>query len=530
MVKSMTLEAKIGQLLMFGFSDTKVTPFIKRFITEHNLGGVIHFARNVSNVQQLAELNRELQELTKDSPSGAGLFIATDQEGGTVARLTNGVAVAPSAMALGACGSEEYTEKVCQVSGQELRATGVNMNLAPVVDVNSNPENPVIGVRSFGEDPHTVAALGAAAIRGYQKNVAAVAKHFPGHGDTNLDSHHDLPVIAHDRGRLERVELLPFRAAIEEGVAAIMTAHVVFPAIEPVEGLPATLSYQVLTKLLREELGFDGLIMTDCMEMMAIKGTFGTVEAAVMTIEAGADLVLISHTEELQQQAFDALVAAVKSGRISEQRIDESVERVMKAKERFRLLDSSPEEVDLGVVGSSEHMQVMRDAIRNSITLVKDVPFSLPLGNERVLVVEFNASAATLAEDVLVDMGNLAKALTNNGLPQMENIVVNLTVSPQEEEAVLARAQACNKVVVATGDAHLNPSQLKLVQSLISQHDRVIAVGTRTPYELQAFPNIPTYVAAYGSRPLVWEEVAQILLGRYSATGRLPVSIPGLNQ
>jgi beta-N-acetylhexosaminidase len=515
MGKSISIEAKIGQLLMFGFDGTQVTPFLRRFITEYNLGGVIHFSRNISGLQQLKNLNCELQELTEESPSGTPLFIAADQEGGTIARVTKGVAVAPSAMALGATKSEILTEDVCTVSAVELRATGINMNLAPVLDVNNNPDNPVIGVRSFGEDPRDVAHLGAAAIRGYQRYVAAVAKHFPGHGDTSLDSHHELPVISHDRKRLDLVELVPFRKAIDTRVTGIMTSHVVFPAIEPMEGLPATLSHEVLTKLLRHELGFEGLIMTDCMEMRAITDTFGTVDAAVMTILAGADIVIISHTEKLQKQAFDALVAAVKSGRISEDRIDESVARVIKAKERCHLMSASPEPPALSVVGSKEHVEVMREAIRRSITVVKDRPAesNLPLGNERVLVIEFQTSASNRAEDVLLGMETLANALRRNGLAQMDGMTVGIGVSKEKHQDVLERAREYDKIVVATSDAHRNLGQAKLVQDLIKEHDKIIAVGTRTPYELKVFPEIPTYIAAYGSRPLVWDEISRLLLG-----------------
>ena len=530
MSKAMSLEAKIGQLLMFGFRGTKVTPFIRRFITENNLGGIIHFSRNISDVEQLVRLNSDLQRLAKESPGEAGLFIAVDQEGGTIARLTKEVVVAPSAMALGATKSESITEEVCAVSGLELRATGINMNLAPVVDVNNNPENPVIGVRSFGEDPRTVAKLGAAAICGYQRHVAAVAKHFPGHGDTAVDSHHELPVVSHNRSRLEAVELVPFRAAIATDVAAVMTSHVVFPAIEPSEKVPATLSERVLTKLLRQELGFEGLVMTDCMEMKAITESYGTVEAAVMTIEAGADMVVISHSEDLQQEAYNALIAAVKSGRISEERIDASVARVMKIKKRFNLVGRWPADFDASILGTAEHVQVMREAIRSSITLVKDpVESNLPLGHERVLVIEFQENATTGAEDILVDMGSLGRALKNQGLAHLEAVTVGTSLSGDEQRAVVAKALEFEKVVIVTADAHRNLEQAELVQALQKEHENVLAIGIRTPYELQAFPNIPTYIAAYGSRPLVWEEVSQVLLGRYEAQGTLPVTIPGVS-
>ena len=514
----LSLEAKIGQLLMFGFTGTSVSPHMKEYIVKHNLGGIIHFSRNVENPRQLAELNEEFQDLAKLSPSGSELLITIDQEGGTVARITTGVTVLPSAMALGAADSEELTEKACGVAGLELRAMGINMNLAPVVDVNNNPLNPVIGVRSFGEDPERVAKLGAAAIRGYQKHVAAVAKHFPGHGDTDLDSHLALPVIPHDRQRLDKVELRPFKEAIAQGVAAIMTAHVVFPAIETTPGLPSTLSYQVLTKLLREEMGFDGLVMTDCMEMAAVKDTYGIVEASIMAIEAGADIVLVSHTEKLQNDAFEALVAAVRSGRITEERIDESLARIQKAKEAL-----NQEQPELAVVGSLGHIEVIRDAIRQSLTLVRSKD-NLPLQGERVLVVEPLRQATNIAEDVLMDMGTLTLSLRANGLDSVADCSVEMGVSAEDHSKVLSQAQAYDKVVVVTADAHRHPGQARLVHELVQGGGDIIVVGSGTPYELAELPADITYLASYGSRPLVWDEVAKVLLGKERASGKLPVS------
>ena len=516
----LSLEAKIAQLFMFGFSGTKVTPFIKEFILEHNLGGIIHFSRNIENPKQLAILNQELQNLAEQSPYGSDLLIAIDQEGGTVARLTDGVAVAPSAMALGAIQNGTNTETVCAISGYELAATGVNMNFAPVVDVNSNPLNPVIGVRSFGENAQNVAKLGAAAIRGYQKHVAAVVKHFPGHGDTELDSHLALPVVQHGRERLAEVEFLPFKEAIAEGVMGIMTAHVAFPAIEPTIGLPSTLSYQVLTKLLRKEMGFGGLVITDCMEMAAITETYGTAEAAVMAIEAGADLILVCHTEERQRQAFEAVVAAVKSGRLSEERIEQSLARLLKAKEQL----VAKEQPALNMVGSSNHLEVIRGAIRRSITVVRDQG-NLTLTNKRTLVIEPTETAANIAEDRLIDMGFLTTALEGHGLTNLENMVVGTDVSTDEHRAILTKAQGFEQVIVVTTDAHHHMGQANLVRNLMKSGVQVIVVGTRTPYELAVFPEVPTYLAAYGSRPMVWEEVAKILVGKNQAQGRLPVSI-----
>src|SRR5690606_667232 len=256
------------------------------------VGGVILFARNIRDPVQVANLTRSLQQLAQSSGARIPLFIATDQEGGIVARLRSPAAVMPGAMALGAASSPELAYEAGRSTARQLLAVGINMNFAPVVDVNNNPANPVIGVRSFGEDPELVAELGAAFIRGQQEEgVISTAKHFPGHGDTDTDSHIALPRADHPRVRLDQVELVPFRAAIAAGVDAIMTAHVTFPSIDPTPGLPATLSHRVLTGLLREELGHEGLIVTDAMEMQAITANFGIAEAAVRAVEAVGDMV-----------------------------------------------------------------------------------------------------------------------------------------------------------------------------------------------------------------------------------------------
>lgn len=249
-----------------------------------------------------------------------------------VARITEGVTLMPGQMAIAAAGSAEEAYRAAYVSGSELRRIGINLNYAPVLDVNNNPLNPVIGVRSFGESPEAAAEFGAAAVRGYQDaGVAATAKHFPGHGDTDVDSHLDLPTVPHDRARMDRVELVPFRRAIVEGVDAVMSAHIYFPALEK-EKLPVTLSPSVLTGLLREELGFEGIITTDCMEMNAIAEHYGVAEASVLAVLAGADQILVSHRSDRQGAALSALEAAVREGRIAETRIDDSVRRLLRMK------------------------------------------------------------------------------------------------------------------------------------------------------------------------------------------------------
>jgi uridine kinase len=300
-----SLEASAGQMLVAGWTGTEVSAEAADLIARGNLGGLIIFGRNLRSAAQARELSGHLQEIAAGAVprSRAPLLIAIDQEGGPVSRFTagHGATAMPGNADIGAVGSADAAYRAARATALELEAVGVNWNYAPVVDVFSNPANPVIADRSYGTDPALVARLGAAAVRGCQDGgVMATAKHFPGHGDTDTDSHLTLPCVPHDRARLDRVELPPFRAAVAAGAGAIMTAHVTVPAIEPCPGLPATLSRAVLTGLLREEMGFDGLIVTDCLEMAAIADRFGVAEAAVAAIRAGADMALISHTAARQ--------------------------------------------------------------------------------------------------------------------------------------------------------------------------------------------------------------------------------------
>ena len=279
-LKRMTLEEKVGQMMMVGFYGSDPTSDIRRLIEESHAGSVILFAYsdNIQTPDQTARLNNGLQAIASGTRLGIPLIIATDQEGGVVARMTEGATELPGNMALGAGRDPEGSYRAAQLTAKELRAVGIQMNLAPVLDVNVNPENPVIGVRSYGESPRLVSKLGAAAIRGSQKNgVIATAKHFPGHGDTDVDSHLGLPVIDKSRAELEKTEFVPFRRAIREGIDAIMTAHIHIPALDDTPELPATLSKPILTGLLRKEMGFQGLIITDSMTMSGVADYFGGV-------------------------------------------------------------------------------------------------------------------------------------------------------------------------------------------------------------------------------------------------------------
>lgn len=337
----MTLHQKIGQMLLFGWSgDTPdqsrtVNAHAAALVDEFAVGGVVLMGRNVGPPAQTRDTIAELQARAKE-PGLPPLFVAVDQEGGRVQRLGPPHYPAhPAARTVGDTGDPEQARGEARRIGEELRALGFNWDFAPVLDVNNNPKNPVIGDRAYGSDPALVAAMGAQAVRGFQEDagILACGKHFPGHGDTDTDSHYALPRIGHGRARLDAVELVPFRAALEAGLAAVMTSHILFPALDPV--LPATLSPAILTGLLREELGFEGLIITDDLEMKGVADGWGAAEAAVLAVLAGADLLLCCHKEETQREIRQALVRAVETGRLPEARVDESVARIAAAKARW---------------------------------------------------------------------------------------------------------------------------------------------------------------------------------------------------
>jgi len=330
----LNLQQQVGQLLCFGwqgeYSDS-VNDHARALIEELHVGAVILMARNVGTAESTRGMIRDIQSLSE-----IPLLVAVDQEGGRVNRFGPPIHRFPGNAALGRIPNRgaEYARRQAQVTARELRAIGVNWDFAPVLDVNNNPANPVIGDRSYSADPGIVADLGTAAIQGYQsEGILACAKHFPGHGDTSVDSHLDLPTITVDRNRMDSVELVPFRAGIEAGVASIMTAHILFPALDPLR--PATMSHEILTGLLREEMGYEGIVITDCLEMKAIADGFGSARGAVEAIKAGADMVLACHTLETQREIRDSILAAVGSGEIPDSLIEASMNRIRDAREGF---------------------------------------------------------------------------------------------------------------------------------------------------------------------------------------------------
>lgn len=535
-IEGMTLKEKIGQVLMPDFRNwdgenvTEMLPEIEQTIMEYHLGGVILFRENVVTTEQTAKLVAAYQKASEKY----GLLMTIDQEGGIVTRLQSGTDF-PGNMALGATRSTDLSYNVGQAIGEELNALGINMNLAPVLDVNNNPDNPVIGVRSFGGSPQLVADMGIAYTKGLQSTgVAATAKHFPGHGDTAVDSHLGLPEVPYDKERLMEVELYPFQKAMDANIDAIMTAHVTFPKIDDTKviskkdgteiSLPATLSHKVLTGLMRKEMGFDGVIITDALNMNAIAEHFGPVDAAIRAVKAGTDIVLMPVG---LAEVADGLLNAVKSGEISEDRIEDSVERILTLKIKRNIFKSeTPAQVDKlvenaqEVVGSDAHKQVETEVANKSITLVKNNnALPLDISNEEKVVVVGNSFVGSLADAVIEQHANT------------EVIEASGPLSAEQ----LASIKDATAVVVGTYTYNVrgrskDSSQMQMVNQLINEVAApVIGVGIRNPYDIMAYPAVDGYLAQYGFRDASFEATAASLFGVNNPSGLLPVTIPGQN-
>jgi beta-N-acetylhexosaminidase len=351
----------VGQRFMVGFDGHTASPDVKHMIRDLGVGHVILFARNVAEPEQVADLVRELQSVAREARHDLPLLVAVDQEGGRVARLREPWTLWPPQRAIGRIGSDDLARRMGAALAFELRACGIRCDFAPVVDVDSNPKNPIIGDRSFGDDPDLVGRLGAALIQGLQDGgVAACAKHFPGHGDTDVDSHLALPVVEHSRSRLEEVELPPFRKAIEAGVATIMTAHVVVRELDP--DVPATLSPAIIDRLLRKQLGFQGVIVSDDLEMKAVAAHWGPADAALRAVRAGCDILPVCASPDAQVEAIEGIVRAVESEELRFTEMDAAGRRIVALKERFLLpyADPDPREARRAA-GGEERLMLARE-------------------------------------------------------------------------------------------------------------------------------------------------------------------------
>ncbi|WP_350280986.1 glycoside hydrolase family 3 N-terminal domain-containing protein [Kribbella sp. HUAS MG21] len=530
----LTLEQKVGQLFVcyaYGPSadtaDARNTSLYgvatpAEVVAKFNLGGVIYFAwtDSVRDPDQIGRLSNGLQAASL-AASGVPLQISTDQEYGVVVRVGPPATQFPGGMALGATRSAAFARKAGAIGGRELRALGITTDFAPDADVNVNPLNPVIGVRSISSDPALVAELVAAQVKGYQRDgrIVSTAKHFPGHGDTDTDSHVGIPEIHHTREEWTRIDLPPFQAAIRTGIQSIMTAHIVVPALDP-SGDPATLSKPILTGILRQQLRFDGVVITDSLGMKGVRDKYGDAEIPLRAIEAGVDQLLMPVDPGL---AYNSVLNAVRSGRISEARIDESVRRILWLKRETGLVDALY--VDLSqiakVVGTPDNYAEAQRIADRSITLLRNDADLLPLSPapRTIVVAGFSPRA-------------LATALQTRGATAIVKDTGSAPSDSRIADAVAAAANADLTVVLTnkawdTKVTDKLAKQQKLVNALLAAGRPVIVVPVRDPYDVAYFQTEPaTSLVTYGTTAVSMEALAKVLYGEIAPAGKLPVEIP----
>ncbi|MFJ9895053.1 glycoside hydrolase family 3 protein [Streptomyces sp. NPDC091280] len=543
LISRMPLEEKVGQLFVsrvYGHSATAPDPAdadanlselgvrtAAELIEKYRVGGIIYFswAHNTRDPRQIAGLSNGIQRASLARPRGLPVLIATDQEHGVVCRIGAPATLFPGAMALGAGGSRADARTVGRISGAELRAMGVNQDYSPDADVNVNPANPIIGVRSFGADPDAVAGLVAAEVTGYQDSrVAATAKHFPGHGDTAVDSHTGFPVITHSRELWGRLDAVPFRAAVRAGIDAIMTAHIKVPALDD-SGDPATLSRPIVTGVLRGELGYDGVVVTDSLGMAGVRQKYGDDRVPVLALKAGVDQLLDPPSLDI---AWNAVVRAVREGELTEARIDESVLRVLRLKSRLGLFEEpyvSPAAVDL-VVGAAGHRAAADRVAERTTTLLVNRGGLLPLSRRthgNVLVV--GADPASPSGTTGPPTGVLASALGELGFTAAV-LATGTAPSAETVARAVAAARAADAVVVTTYNVTAADPQKTLVEQLAATGRPVVAVAVRNPYDVAQLPAVPAYLASYSWTDVELRAAARVIAGRVAPRGRLPVAVP----
>jgi beta-N-acetylhexosaminidase len=514
LVSGMSLEQRVAQLFIVNLFGSQLNEPGRDFLRDWQPGGVVLIGENNGTPEAVTRLINSYQQTIIEA-GGLPLFVAVDQEPGPISHLKDGFTQFPTPTLITATGDPELAYKVGQAIGDELVAVGVNMNLSPIADLETNPKNPIILRRSFGNDAALVSPMIGAVVQGSQAaGVLATAKHFPGHGDSSADSHTGLPVIDLSRERLENVELAPFRAAIEAEVAAIMVAHIWYPALEAEAGLPASLSTNIVTGLLREEMGYQGLIITDALDMDAIDTAYTYSEAVVKAIQAGVDLVISAHIGlESQQAAIQAVVDAVKSGVISEARVNESVARILAAKEKYGILDwkaldplSASENIDL-----EGHAAIIDEMFRAGVTVAFDRENMLPLAEDKSVGIAYLTSRYQIVQEC--------------GQYQSDIRWAGVSDSPTESEiaTTVVTANLADTMIVFTQNADENQQQQALVQAL--PPEKTVVVALFSLYDITTFPGIAGYMVTYSpARPAV-PAACGILFGAIPANGQLAVSL-----
>ncbi|MCI0450074.1 MAG: glycoside hydrolase family 3 protein [Chlorobi bacterium] len=516
-LSKMSLNEKISQMIISSVVPENLNENsaefkkLKKLCEVNKIGGFIFFKGSTIDYTRISN--------TLQSYSETPLLISADFERGTKMRVSDG-ALFPNNMAIGAANNPELCYKMGLEIARETRLLGVHQNYAPVCDVNNNPNNPIINVRSFGEDPALVSRMSEAMIKGLQEGkVIATAKHFPGHGDTEIDSHKDLPILNFSKERLNSVELVPFKNAVNKNVMSVMIAHLSIPELEPTPNVPASLSSNIVKELLINEMGFKGLVVTDALNMKGITKYFSTAEVAVMCVEAGIDLILIPLNEET---TIDAIESAVINGKIPEEQINRSVEKILKAKEWLGLFENKyVQEADIWkTINTAEANQLAQQIADESVTLVKDDINILPIKESPEKTAFVVISEDGESDNVSYLSANTSQYLNNYDLISSEQFDIS---SSSYYSYIIVAIFA--KVRYGTGKISISQENINLINQLSHIFGSTIVVSLGNPYLLKEFPSVQAYICAYGDSDVSINAALKALTGKIKFKGKLPVSI-----
>lgn len=523
-LSKMTTEQKIGQLFCVSFAGTELSESTRNFLKEYSIGNVILFSKNIFDAEQTAKLCKDLQSEIKKN-AGVSAFIGTDQEGGQVIRVTDGASYYPSAMAVAAAGDSENAETIGRYMGEELRALGINIDFAPVADINSNPDNPVIGTRSYGDNALLVSEYASAFAHGMkQAGEISTAKHYPGHGDTEVDSHFGLPTVDKSLDELMQTELVPFKRLINEDIDAIMAAHIIYPQLD--KDMPASMSRVMLTDILRDKLGFEGMIITDGLRMGAVADSFSMENACIASINAGADLLITGSGGEAEDAAFTAQEECIKavqnavlSGEISEETLNKAAARILKFKEKYKISDYKFKPLDDKTL--SEHSEFSKKLSRDSITLISDNGLFPIKKGEKILAMSYDHVARLDESEEKPDTPMASRIALKTECEAMIMPAFS-KLSAQEKADILntykKKAKKYDKIIVClSSETHID-----VANAVFTANPNTIAIAVGSPYLLKNV-NAKTKLCAYEYTENAADGIIDILLGNYEPSGILPV-------
>lgn len=516
---------KAGRLLAVGFDGTEPGDHSKTALRELMVGNWILFARNIEGHQQIRDLTRYLQEETK-AYNGYSPLITIDQEGGIVSRLHGSLNTYPGAMACAATGTTANSRRAAEITAEHLRILGFSVNLAPVADINSNPRNPIVGPRSFGDSPESVTEHLLSSCQGYLRGgILPVIKHFPGHGDSSEDSHLSLPTLTHSKKLLMKRELFPYSEAIKQGIPAIMVAHLLLPSLSN-KNLPASLNPDIVEGLLRKQMGFQGLVMTDCLEMQGIQLGYETGEAVLLALEAGADLCFISHRLDRQEAGIRAIYDALQKGRLKESRVDRSLLRQEKSMDRISAAKEKHAQYNLPL---RLPVREMEQISQESMTVVRNRMYLSETGleNSRNLHIiyisrpeQFIGESTVLGGDPL---GNIHQAFPLAAYRELKADCIKEEIARKPLDL-----DHCRKLLVITSDCGFFPEAVSAIQQWTELGIPTGIIVMRTPYEAAYFPKADFILLTYEDTALASSSVISLLRGEFKARGKCPVQIPGL--